>query len=267
MARGWHGQPTDDTRVRRHPMVTCPGRPGLARSGWGRPWWWPFVKADHGSSGCVFRVGCTGIRRSHVEDVRVSGVSTERLGGVSVPEIGEPVSFRMRKWDGSPHRQMMMVYLGSDAYGRWVSIPTGVRVRQPGSSSVGRAAHVMLMPHDGCFLAHFNAPTSENVIYADITTAPEFGHDRNGWVLAAADMDLDVVRRADGRTWIEDEDEFAEHIVSYGYPADVVATTRATADALLAAVRREVEPFGVTWRRWIGIPLGEWSDDQPASTP
>jgi hypothetical protein len=37
--------------------------------------------------------------------------------------------------------------------------------------------------------------------------------------------------------------------------------------ALLAAVRAEVEPFGLTWRRWIEIPLGEWFDDHPASTP
>lgn len=167
------------------------------------------------------------------------------------PAVGEPVSLRMRKWDGSPHRQTMMVYLGADEYGRWLSIPTGVEVRQPGSSTIGRAAHVMLIPHDGFFLAHFNAPTSENAIYADVTTAPEFGRDANGWVVAVADMDLDVVRRADGQTWIEDEDEFAEHAVSYGYPADVSATTRTTADALLAAVREESEPFGTTWRRWI----------------
>ncbi|NYH91440.1 DUF402 domain-containing protein [Actinopolymorpha rutila] len=61
----------------------------------------------------------------------------------------------------------------------------------------------MLVPHDGYYLAHFNAPTSENVIYADITTLPEFAHDGNGWVIAAADMDLDVVRHADGRVWID----------------------------------------------------------------
>ena len=167
------------------------------------------------------------------------------------PEVGEPVSYRMRKWDGSPHRQTMMVYLGSDDYGRWLSIPTGLEVVRPDSSSADRAAHVMLVPHDGCFLAHFNAPPARNAIYADITTTPEFGRDRSGWVLAVADMDLDVVRRANGRIWIEDEDEFAAHTVSYGYPADVVATTRATADALLAAVREEREPFGTRWRQWI----------------
>jgi protein associated with RNAse G/E len=167
------------------------------------------------------------------------------------PEIHEPVRFRLYKWDGSPHRQAMMVYLGADVYGYWLSIPTGVIVRRQGSASVGRATHVMLVPHDGHYLAHFNAPTSENVIYADITSAPEFGDDGSGWVIAAADMDLDVVRRGDGRAWIEDEDEFMEHIDSYGYPADVAAVIRTAADELLAAVRDGSEPFGTAWLTWI----------------
>lgn len=173
------------------------------------------------------------------------------------PEIGTPVSLRMRKWDGSPHRQASMVYLGSDEYGGWLTnsdgspFPTGTEIRNPGDSSVRRATHVMLVPHDGCYLAHFNSPPSRTSIYADITTAPEFGRGRTGWVIGVADMDLDVVRRVDGQNWIEDEDEFAAHTVGYGYPADVVATTRAAADTVLAAVRDESEPFGTTWRRWI----------------
>jgi hypothetical protein len=47
----------------------------------------------------------------------------------------------------------------------------------------------MLIPHDGCLLAHFNAPPSRNAIYTDITTAAELGRDGDGWVIAGADMD------------------------------------------------------------------------------
>lgn len=65
------------------------------------------------------------------------------------------------------------------------------------------------------------------------------------------DLDLDVVRRDDGRVWVDDEEEFAEHSTCYGYPAGVVAVARETADAVLAAVREEAEPFGATWRRWV----------------
>lgn len=167
------------------------------------------------------------------------------------PVIGEPVNLRMRKWDGSPHRQTTLAYLGSDEYGRWFTIPGGVRVPQPDTSSVGWATHVMLLPHDGRFLAHFNAPTARNHLYADITTPPELRRVEAGWVIDVIDMDLDVVHHADGRIWIEDEEEFADHTDHYDYPADLVAATRRTADALLAAVRNNAEPFGTTWRHWI----------------
>ncbi|WP_157683772.1 DUF402 domain-containing protein [Microlunatus soli] len=109
----------------------------------------------------------------------------------------------------------------------------------------------MLIPHAGLFLAHFNEPPSRNSIYADITTTPEFGQGDDGWVVATVDMDLDVVRTIDGRTWIEDQDEFAEHTSSLGYPADLVTSSRAAATRLLAAVREEAEPFASTWPRWI----------------
>ncbi|WP_180935649.1 DUF402 domain-containing protein [Nocardioides ungokensis] len=37
-------------------------------------------------------------------------------------------------------------------------------------------------------------------------------------MLRAVDLDLDVVRGRTGRVWIDDEDEFAEHRVRFGYP-------------------------------------------------
>ncbi|HEU4946902.1 MAG TPA: hypothetical protein VFT31_07095 [Kribbella sp.] len=46
----------------------------------------------------------------------------------------------------------------------------------------------MLIPHDGCLLAHFYAPPSRHAIYT-ITTAAELGRDGDGWVIAVADMD------------------------------------------------------------------------------
>ncbi|GAB3748394.1 hypothetical protein [Microlunatus parietis] len=57
----------------------------------------------------------------------------------------------------------------------------------------------------------------------------------------------------------EDEDEFAAHIVRYGYPEELVARTRATADEVLIAARDGFEPFGTAWRSWVdraGTVLG-----------
>ena len=41
-------------------------------------------------------------------------------------------------------------------------------------------------------------------------------------LVRAVDLDLDVIRGTTGRVWVDDEDEFAEHRVSLGYPDEVI---------------------------------------------
>ncbi|MFC7625655.1 DUF402 domain-containing protein [Microlunatus sp. GCM10028923] len=171
------------------------------------------------------------------------------------PGIGEPVTLRQRKWDGAAHRQARMLFLGSDQHGGWLANADGspfpFDAAEAGTELRRRAAHAMLIPRTGGFLAHFNAPPHRTALYADVTTVPEFSDDGSGWAIRAVDLDLDVVAAADGRCWIEDEDEFAAHTVRYRYPETVVAGARATADELLAAVRAGSEPFGTAWRHWV----------------
>ena len=87
-------------------------------------------------------------------------------------------------------------------------------------------------------------------------------------MLRAVDLDLDVIRLPDplppveqrpwdvppagpGETFVDDEDEFAEHQVAYGYPADVVAGAQASCDALVAAVRAGLPPYDGAHERWL----------------
>ncbi|MCM2579296.1 hypothetical protein [Streptomyces meridianus] len=68
------------------------------------------------------------------------------------------------------------------------------------------------------------------------------------------DLDLDVVRPIGGEVRIEDEDEFAEHSVLYGYPESVVRTARQTCEWLMDAGRRDgdgTEPFASAYRYWL----------------
>ncbi len=167
------------------------------------------------------------------------------------PEFGEPVRVRFRKWDGSPHWRTTMSYLGADEHGHWLGNHPGTEVTRPGAAYRGTAMTVKLIPHVGWFLANLNQPPVRVTAYIDITSTPEFGRDEEGWLLGAVDLDLDVVRTADGRVWIDDEDEFAEHSVRYGYPAEVIARARATADQVLDAVRTGAEPYGTVWQHWI----------------
>ena len=57
------------------------------------------------------------------------------------------------------------------------------------------------------------------------------------------DMDLDVVDRAVGGIYIDDRDEWDEHRVHYGYPADIVAHLEALAVDLERKVRAAEAPF------------------------
>ena len=153
-----------------------------------------------------------------------------------------------RKYDEKLHWHQWMRYLGEDEYGVWLGAPpNSVAQRGDEPEIVQSQAVVQLFPRDKWFTAAFNDEPRWTEIYCDITTPVEFGED----VFTMIDLDLDVIRRRDGTTvLVDDEDEFAEHQVKYGYPADVVATAQATCDWLVGAVVTE-EPFLTVYKSYL----------------
>ncbi len=65
------------------------------------------------------------------------------------------------------------------------------------------------------------------------------------------DLDLDVVLTREGHLFVDDEDEFAEHQVELGYPAEVVALAERWRDLVLAAVAAGDEPFATVGHEWL----------------
>jgi len=168
---------------------------------------------------------------------------------------GETVWQRYRKYDGRPHWQFETIFLGEDEFGRWVGGRPGGICRRPGFSFAADAHWVTLLPADW-YVATFNEPSSSllSEIYIDLASPPEWdGHESR-----AIDLDLDVVRRVSGETFIADEDEFAAHRVEMGYPDELVERVRRTADDLLAAVSSGREPFGSVGAAWLERIKG-WS--------
>lgn len=54
--------------------------------------------------------------------------------------------------------------------------------------------------------------------------------------------------------WVDDEDEFAEHQVTLGYPGTVVAQARRTCAEVLRRVQTREAPFDdATARRWLDV--------------
>ena len=72
------------------------------------------------------------------------------------------------------------------------------------------------------------------------------------WEVTMVDLDLDVVLTRDGHLYVDDEDEFAEHRVQLGYPAEVVALAERWRDLVLAAVAGGDEPFATVGHAWLG---------------
>jgi hypothetical protein len=169
---------------------------------------------------------------------------------------GETVQVRFGKWGGGPHWAFDLVYLGADEFGRWAGGPAGLPMARPGWSTTADTDGVLCFSHRNGFVATVNADAGDPgavEVYVDISTPPVWHRDPDtGFVqVRMVDLDLDVVRRFDGTLFVDDEDEFADHQVSLGYPAAVVAAAQRECGTVFDAVRRDVGPYGEVARGWL----------------
>ncbi|HVX46236.1 MAG TPA: DUF402 domain-containing protein [Mycobacteriales bacterium] len=152
------------------------------------------------------------------------------------------------KYDGALHWNLKGYRLGEDEHGVWVGMPAGTSGRRGYEPPiVWPEAQVMLFPRDSWWVATFNAAPARIELYCDISTVPEW----TDGTVTMVDLDLDVYRRRGGPVEIDDEDEFAEHQVRYGYPPDVIATAQHSCDRLADAVRGGAEPFAGRYQHWL----------------
>lgn len=173
--------------------------------------------------------------------------------------VGTPVHLDFRKFDGSEHWQEDYKLLGVDDVGIWVGMRRGTTFARPGTSVRSGSDTVRLLPAgDARWAACFNAPGGPRArVYVDITTPVEWSATGEGFTGTLIDVDLDVVEFFTGETFIDDEDEFADHQQLFGYSADLVAATRETADTVLDMVRQRQAPFDGTGEAWLGrLPSG-----------
>lgn len=176
------------------------------------------------------------------------------VGGMSHPPppcpVGDLVAVRFTKWGERPHWELDLRYLGADEHGHWLGAPRGFRMHRPGMALDSRIDVAMLIPPDRAWMATFNGPGHDTCdIYVDVTTVPDWA----GATVRAVDLDLDVYRGLDGSVLVDDEDEFAEHQVRYGYPPDVVALAERSRAELTAAIRAGEEPWASVGHRWVEV--------------
>ena len=170
---------------------------------------------------------------------------------------GDAVRVVMSKWRDQPHWEFDCVFLGRDVHGDWLGIAAGTRMARPGATYVAPTAQVGLVPPAGTdedrgWLATFHDVGGPVRIYVDITTPPVW----DGAVVRAVDLDLDVVCGPTGRVWVDDEDEFADHRVRFGYPDGLARGAMASCDRVHAAVAAERAPYDGSATAWLAR-LGE----------
>ncbi len=155
-----------------------------------------------------------------------------------------------RKYDGSLHWHQVMRYLGEDDHGVWLGAPAGCTIQRGSEPPITLPEpSVELIPDRQWWTATFNGEPARTEIYCDIGTPPRWPDPAE---VTMVDLDLDVLRlRADQRVVIDDEDEFAEHQIRYGYPPTVVAEAERATAWLVEAITARAEPFGSVYLGWL----------------
>lgn len=178
---------------------------------------------------------------------------------------GASVAAKYVKHPSTPHwRHDPMFVLGEDEHGIWLGgtertfLKKGEVDPPTDRSEAGFFVDdpfVQLVVPEGWWTLIFNGPDRppERIShYVDIVTPPEFGPAEVRWV----DLDLDIIRQANGDLFVDDEDEFLAHIDLLDYPPMWVDRARSEAARIYLAMERSDEPFGAVceawWRRLVG---------------
>lgn len=160
-----------------------------------------------------------------------------------------PVIVQFLKYPDHLHWGFEAQFLGEDEHGIWAYAPRGTR-RWKGHDPFrpSEADAVFCAPYDGWWHLHYNGAGTNLSHFIDITTTPRWiGESRYEMV----DLDLDVIVAQDGHIEIDDEDEFAEHQVLYGYSQDMIARALAETRFIVSALEHRAEPFFDVAEDWL----------------
>jgi predicted RNA-binding protein associated with RNAse of E/G family len=139
-------------------------------------------------------------------------------------------------------------WLGEDEFGAWIGCRKG-DVAQRGIEPARRISghQVHLVPRDDWWVLTYAPYHPKATHWIDISTPATFEEGR----VTTIDLDLDVVRTPEGLVLIDDEDEFAEHQVSLGYPPELIENAERATSEMYEALAEMREPMDAVARGWL----------------
>ncbi|MGH2547913.1 MAG: DUF402 domain-containing protein [Thermomicrobiales bacterium] len=163
------------------------------------------------------------------------------------------IEIRNLKWPHRPTSVATAPFLGEDEFGHWIGQTKGDPWRTADGTRTGvfLSSFVIVIPPNACWTACFN--TADPVIDVDIVLPVNW----NGDVLEVVDLELDVLRTADGRVQIRDRDEFERTRTAWAMPDHIAAQAETACEQLRDWVERGIEPFGSVGHAWLARFLTE----------
>jgi hypothetical protein len=143
--------------------------------------------------------------------------------------------------------------LGEDEFGRWLGVAKGDRWRAAdhGSSGVFETSLVKLVPSDTFWTACFNSV--DPLIDVDIVLPVRWIDD----TLEEVDLELDILRFADGSVRVRHLEEFDQVREAWPMPDKVATQAEETCESVRALVEQGAEPFACVGRAWLTRFLAE----------
>ncbi len=147
-----------------------------------------------------------------------------------------------------------MVRLGEDDWGIWLGATPETWYRNDPDKAFAAPRPMVQLIVPGAWWTYLHNDRGTHPWYVDIVTPPTI----EDTTITMVDLDLDVIRNADGTVYVDDEDEFAEHRVTLGYPERWIDQARVTAARIALRLEGPGEPFGSVTEHWLGVARNHW---------
>jgi uncharacterized protein len=162
------------------------------------------------------------------------------------------IEIRGFKWPNRPTSVAFASLLGEDTFGRWLGIARGDAWWSADRIGGGVFDHsfVKLIPVETFWTVCFH--TVEPLVDVDIVLPVSWCGD----VVEEVDLELDVLRSAEGNVWVRDQEAFDQLRSERALPGDIAAKAVKTCEEIRLRVEAREEPFGKIGEAWLSRFVG-----------